>query len=55
MTIIFDLIVLVGYISTLVLLGQSEKKLDQVEKKYNDLRVQYASLKSKRGVQDENN
>lgn len=24
-------------------------------KEYNDLRVKYASLKSKRGVQDENN
>lgn len=28
---------------------------EKLNKKYNDLRVQYASLKSKRGVEDENN
>lgn len=32
-----------------------QRKIDDVSEKYNDLRVKYASLKSKRGVDDANN
>lgn len=35
--------------------SKMQKRLDDVTQKYNDLRVQYASLKSKRGVEDANN
>lgn len=37
------------------LTSKMQKQLDETTKKYNDLRVQYASLKSKRGVKENEN
>ena len=37
------------------LASKMQKQLDETTKKYNDLRVQYASLKSKRGVKENEN
>lgn len=44
-----DLFVLLGYICSFVLLYRSLKVQATIEKKYNDLRVENARLKSKAG------
>lgn len=48
MSIVFDLLVLTGYLATYILLYKSLKAQSVIEKKYNDLRVKYASLKASR-------
>ena len=43
------------FIFDMYLTSKMQKQLDETTKKYNDLRVQYASLKSKRGVKENEN
>ena len=44
-----EIIILLGYVSSLVLVYYSLKAQSLIEKKYNDLRVENARLKSKVG------
>ena len=44
-----EIIILLGYVSSLVLVYNSLKAQSIIEKKYNDLRVENARLKSKVG------
>lgn len=49
MSVISSIFVLVGYISSLIMIACLSDRNSLIEKRYNDLRVKYASLKSKQG------